>query len=57
MTERADHQWIYIVRANGSVIADEGSRWFQRRGSHTPIKLGDTIEVPLNAKRMPPLPF
>jgi polysaccharide export outer membrane protein len=45
------------VRANGSVIADEGSRWFQRRGSHTPIKLGDTIEVPLNAKRMPPLPF
>ncbi len=55
MTRRADHKRIYVVRANGSVIADEGSRWFQRR--HTPIRPGDTIVVPLNAERMPPLPF
>jgi polysaccharide export outer membrane protein len=57
MTPRADHKRIYVVRANGSVVADEGSRWFQRRGSQAPIKPGDTIVVPLDAERMPPLPF
>jgi protein involved in polysaccharide export with SLBB domain len=57
MTRRADQKKIYVVHANGSVVADEGSRWFQRRGSQTPIKPGDTIVVPLDAERMPPLPF
>jgi protein involved in polysaccharide export with SLBB domain len=57
MTQRADHKRIYVVRANGSVVADEGSRWFQRRGSQAPIRPGDTIVVPLDAERMPPLPF
>ena len=57
MTPRADHKRIYVVRANGSVVADEGSRWFQRRGSQAPIKPGDTIVVPLDTERMPPLPF
>jgi protein involved in polysaccharide export with SLBB domain len=56
MTRRADRGRIYIVRANGSVVANEGSRWFQH-GSSMTIKPGDTIVVPLNAERMPALPF
>jgi polysaccharide biosynthesis/export protein len=54
-TRRADHNRIYVVRANGSVIAQEGSRWFDR-GS-VQIMPGDTIVVPLDAERMPSLPF
>jgi hypothetical protein len=56
MTRRADRGRIYVVRANGSVVANEGSRWFQH-GSSMSIKPGDTIVVPLDAERMPPLPF
>jgi len=55
-TRRADRGRIYVVRANGSVIAQEGSRWFQYR-SQIAIKPGDTIVVPLNAEKMPTLPF
>ena len=55
MTRRADGGRIYVVRANGSVFAQEGSRWFQSRS--VAIKPGDTIVVPLNAEKMPPLPF
>jgi polysaccharide export outer membrane protein len=54
-TRRADHSRIYVVRANGSVIAQEGSRWFDR-GS-VQIMPGDTIVVPLDAEKMPSLPF
>jgi protein involved in polysaccharide export with SLBB domain len=54
-TRRADRDRIYVVRANGSVVAQEGSRWFEHGG--TTIKPGDTIVVPLNAEHMPPLPF
>jgi polysaccharide export outer membrane protein len=56
MTRRADHGRIYVVRANGSVVAQEGSRWFQQ-GAHVAIKPGDTIVVPLDVERIPPLPF
>lgn len=55
MTRRADHKRIYVVRANGSVVADEGSRWFQRRGSQAPIRPGDTIVVPLDTEHYPAL--
>jgi len=54
-TVRADHSRIYVVRANGSVVANEGARWFQ--GSNVAIRPGDTIVVPLNAEHMPPLPL
>ena len=37
------------------MIAQEGNRWFSR--SDVPIKPGDTIVVPLDTERMPPLPF
>jgi polysaccharide biosynthesis/export protein len=55
-TRRADRGRIYVVRANGSVIAAEGSRWFDH-GSGVRIKPGDTIVVPLDAEKMPSLPF
>jgi protein involved in polysaccharide export with SLBB domain len=55
-TRRADHGRIYVVRANGSVLASEGSRWFDHGGG-VRIQPGDTIVVPLDAERMPSLPF
>ncbi|MBS0579583.1 MAG: SLBB domain-containing protein [Proteobacteria bacterium] len=54
-TRRADHARIYVVRANGSVVAQEGSRWYSR--SSVQIKTGDTIVVPLDAEKMPTLPL
>lgn len=57
MTRRADHKKVYVVRANGNVYAAaEGNRWFEH-SSRIPIKPGDTIVVPLDAERIPPLPF
>jgi polysaccharide biosynthesis/export protein len=55
MTKRADHDKVYVVRANGSVVANEGGRWFSR-GS-TEIKPGDTVVVPVDTERLPALPF
>jgi polysaccharide biosynthesis/export protein len=55
-TRNADRHRIYVVHANGSVVSSEGSRWFAIN-SQVPIKPGDTVVVPLDAERMPPLPF
>jgi polysaccharide biosynthesis/export protein len=55
-TAQADTGRIYVVRADGSVVANEGSRWFNR-GSNVVIHPGDTIVVPINAEQMLPLPF
>jgi protein involved in polysaccharide export with SLBB domain len=54
-TVRADKGRIYVVRADGSVVANEGSRWFHSGGPE--IRPGDTIVVPINAEHMPPLPL
>jgi len=54
-SRRADHGRIYVVRANGSVIANEGNHWFAR--SDVPINPGDTVVVPLDAEHMPALPL
>jgi polysaccharide export outer membrane protein len=54
-TRRADHSRVYVVRADGSVVANEGGRWFST--SDTRIKTGDTIVVPLNAEHLPALPL
>ncbi len=54
-TRRADHGRIYVVRADGSVVPNAGSRWF--RTSTEQIKPGDTVVVPLNAEHIPALPF
>jgi polysaccharide biosynthesis/export protein len=55
-TRRADRSKIYVVHANGSVVAAEGHRWFESTGSQK-IRPGDTIVVPLDTEKLPPLPF
>jgi polysaccharide export outer membrane protein len=55
VTRRADTDRIYVVRANGSVVAKESGRWFSR--STADIRPGDTIVVPLDTERLPALPF
>jgi hypothetical protein len=56
LTRRADSKRIYIVRANGAVVARNGSRWLGRSGN-VDIRPGDTIVVPLDADRIRPLTF
>ncbi|MGB5621478.1 MAG: SLBB domain-containing protein [Gammaproteobacteria bacterium] len=55
LTVNADKKRIYVVKANGSVIAGNGgSKWF-RRQANAGIEPGDTIVVPLDVDRMPSL--
>ena len=56
LTRRADKKLIYVVRANGAVVAANHSRWLARR-SQTDIRPGDTIVVPLDTDKMRPLTF
>jgi protein involved in polysaccharide export with SLBB domain len=51
-TQRADEGRIYVVRADGSVVAQQTSRWFSRTAE---IHAGDTIVVPINAEKVPAL--
>lgn len=53
LTARADKGRIYVVRANGSVVANRSSGWFGRGG--VDIRPGDTVVVPLEADRIRPL--
>jgi polysaccharide export outer membrane protein len=55
-TARADRSRIYVVRADGEVVANEGARWFSMH-STSDIKPGDTVVVPLNAEHIPALPL
>jgi len=43
------------VHADGSVVANEGVRWF--RSSNIRIAPGDTVVVPLNSEHIPALPL
>ena len=52
LTQRADKKRIYVVRADGSVIAEQGSSWFNRGAE---IQAGDSIVVPINAEKLPTL--
>jgi protein involved in polysaccharide export with SLBB domain len=54
-TQKADEGRIYVVRANGSVVSGDRSRWF--RNTQGAIRPGDSIVVPLDAERMRPLPL
>lgn len=54
LTQRADKSRIYVVRANGSVVA-AGNSWFSLGGVE--IEPGDTVVVPLDAERMRALPL
>lgn len=51
LTQKADRRRIYVVRAGGSVLSGEGSRWFSKPDV-VDIRPGDTIVVPLDADRM-----
>jgi polysaccharide biosynthesis/export protein len=55
-TRKADRDRIYIVRADGSVVSNEGSGWFRRSGQVS-MRPGDTVVVPLDTERMPALPL
>ena len=55
-TQNADHKRIYIVRANGDVVAGYRSGWFRRSQSFE-MRPGDTIVVPLDTYRVPALPL
>ena len=54
-TRRADMKHIYVVHADGSVVARSSKAWFSQ--SSDEIKPGDTIVVPLDAEHMRPLPM
>jgi protein involved in polysaccharide export with SLBB domain len=56
VTRKADRGRIYVVRADGSVIASESGGWFRRSGQ-VAMRPGDTIVVPLDTERMPALPM
>jgi protein involved in polysaccharide export with SLBB domain len=47
LSQRADKRRIYVVRANGEVVADSGGSWF-RRDDGGDIRPGDSIVVPLD---------
>ncbi len=55
LARRADKSKIYVVRADGSVVASSGNRWFESSG--VTIRPGDTIVVPLDTEHVPALPF
>lgn len=55
LTPRADADRIYVVRADGSVVAGGGNAWFS--AGRVDIRPGDTIVAPLDTERMRPLPF
>ena len=53
-TFKADDERIYVVRANGEVIAGNDSFW-SFDNTTVEIKPGDTVIVPLDAERIKPL--
>lgn len=52
---QADEDRVYVVRANGSVVAESGGVWFRKTSAD--IEPGDTVVVPLDAGKMRPLPL
>jgi len=55
LTANADGRRIYIVRANGAVVAGQGrNAWFRDAGGME-IRPGDTIVVPMDVDRIPAL--
>jgi polysaccharide biosynthesis/export protein len=46
LSQRADRKRIYVVRANGEVVANTGGGWFQMDGG-SDVRPGDSIVVPV----------
>jgi hypothetical protein len=54
MTVNADPKRVYVVHANGSVVAaHSSSRWFGR--GKVRMHPGDTVVVPMDTDRLPSL--
>jgi protein involved in polysaccharide export with SLBB domain len=53
-TPRADKARVYVVRADGSVVA-EPSHWFGSKS--TEVRPGDTVVVPFDSEKIRPLPL
>ena len=53
MTRKADKAKIYVVHADGSVVADQRSMF--RRSQTTAMEPGDTVVVPMDTERIPKL--
>jgi protein involved in polysaccharide export with SLBB domain len=49
-TRQADEERVYVVKADGSVMLPEKSRWFGGRGQQ--LAPGDTIIVPIDVDRL-----
>jgi protein involved in polysaccharide export with SLBB domain len=50
LTNKADEDRIYIIKANGGVHIPEPSNWFA--SNHQTLEPGDTIVVPLDAEKI-----
>jgi protein involved in polysaccharide export with SLBB domain len=50
LTNKADEDRIYIIKANGGVHIPEASNWFA--SNHQTLEPGDTIVVPLDADKV-----
>ena len=49
-TRQADEERVYVVKADGSVMLPEKSRWFGGRNQQ--LSVGDTIIVPIDVDRL-----
>jgi protein involved in polysaccharide export with SLBB domain len=56
ITQNGDRKRIYVVRANGDVVAGYRSGWF-RRSQSMEMRPGDTIVVPMDTERVRALPL
>jgi protein involved in polysaccharide export with SLBB domain len=53
LSVNADKNRVYVVRANGAVMAETKSGWFRR--GRDEIRPGDTVIAPLDTERLPPI--
>lgn len=56
-TDQADKGRVYVVKADGTVVGANRSWLGPLSGGATQIEPGDTIVVPPDVARLPPLPF
>lgn len=52
LTSNADRRRIYVIRADGQVVAHSPNRWFSSSSGVIQTRPGDTIVVPIEADRI-----
>lgn len=50
-TQNADKDRTFVIKANGSVMTNEGNGWFQKGSRGNNISPGDVIVVPMDVKQ------